>query len=278
MRKYILFVLMSFVVITACNDKGDDISPGIDLEFIFPIAVEREVCGVTEPSVFVFADDQEMEVRVMASDNEELGQIKVDIHANFDCHGHGGVGTIGRPPTQNSTTDWRLLDIRDISGADWDETLTLIPPSFATAGPYHLSFQVLDASGNETDPEFFTIYLFNSSDTVSPEIDLTAPASQDLGNVTKGSTINFTGTVTDNLSLLEGGNGIIYLVYLDVSSGNYFQGPYERIQLGDGLSYEFDLIFDVPNTLVSGDYRIFLRASDGVNNISEALEFDMTIP
>lgn len=266
------------LVLAACSDKGDDQAPVIGVDFVFPDPVEREVCEVLEPAVYVLRDDQTLSVDLQLSDNEALGQLKIDIHANFDCHGHGGVGTIGRPPGQNATTDWRVLDIRDLSGRSVTEPVRLDPPGFATAGPYHLSFQVLDESGNETDPEYFILYLYNHLDTIDPVLSVTEPVNADLGSVSKGTNVRFSGTITDNRSLLDGGNGVVYLVYQDLGSGNYFQGPYQRLETGDEKSIDYTIDFTVPSTLVSGDYRIFLRGVDGVNNLSQEEVFTFRIP
>lgn len=250
----------------------------MDVRFVFPQAQERKVCDVIEPAVYVMDDRQTLSVDLDLSDNGELAELKVDIHANFDCHGHGGVGTIGRPPGENDTEDWRVLDIRQLNGREAIEEIRIDPPSFATAGPYHLSFQVLDRDGNETEPEFFVLYLHNHLDTIGPQILLQEPVAGDLGAVSRGSVLRFSGEVTDDRSLLDGGNGIVYLVYQDVSSGNYFQGPFITFDSGDEKAMDFTLDFTVPNTLVRGSYRIFLRAADGVNNLSEALEFQFNIP
>lgn len=278
MRFYIATVIFMLMSLVSCSDKGDDQAPVIGVDFLFPDPVKREVCEVLEPAVYELLDDQTLSVDLQLSDNEALGQVKVDIHANFDCHGHGGVGTIGRPPGENTTTDWRVLDIRELSGKTVTEAVRLDPPDFATAGPYHLSFQVLDESGNETDPQYFILYLYNHLDTIDPVLTVAEPAASDLGAVSKGAMLRFSGTITDDRSLLDGGNGVVYLVYQDLRSGNYFQGPFFRLEAGDEKRIDFNLDFTVPVTLTAGDYRIYLRGVDGFNNLSEETVFQFRIP
>ena len=65
-------------------------------------------------------------------DNEALSQYKVDIHNNFDCHGHA-----------RSTQDWTVLEVLDIEGTEQRVSRSLSVPDDVTAGNYHFHVQVI---------------------------------------------------------------------------------------------------------------------------------------
>jgi len=265
--------------VAACGTDEDVTAPVQEFEFIFPEARARDICGVVEAKVYVLNDTQQLEMRLRLSDDEQLSELKVDIHANFDCHGHGGVGSIGRPAVEGATDDWRVLRITELAGQEQIELLQLSPPEFATAGPYHMSLQIVDASGNQSDAQFFTLYLQNHLDTLGPELILDSPSEPgDLGDVERGEILVFSGTMSDNRSLQDGGNGVLYLVYQDLSSGNYFQGPHIIPQGTDPTVEDFNMSFEVPQSLVRGRYNLILRAADGLNNLSEPVTFTFRIP
>lgn len=75
-------------------------------------------------------------------DDEALGQLKVDLHNNFDCHGHDG---------KTQTTDWEVIDIIELSGDHTHQTLRYIAPADITLGAYHLSVELLDKAGNQAE-------------------------------------------------------------------------------------------------------------------------------
>jgi hypothetical protein len=281
MKKWSLLLLVpALSLLHACKgDPVDTEQPDMVLRFISPTPTEGTICDVPEQEVLYVMDTSRVTVEVSLEDDIALGEFKIDIHSNFDCHGHGGLGSIGRPPAAGATEDWRLIDIVTTEGKTWTKTMRLSPPSNVTAGAYHLSFQALDEVGNATESQFFSMYAFNSQDTVPPVLDLAQPAQMKLGVISKGTDIVFEGQVSDNHSLTEGGNGIVFLAYQDLGSGNYFQGPFIRLDAnGDDRLQSFSLTFTVPTTLVRGDYRLILRSADGVNNLSQPLEFHFNVP
>lgn len=59
--------------------------------------------------------------------------------------------------------------------------------------------------------------------------------------VVKGSIVIFFGMVVDNYFLSEGGNGIVFLSYIDLSLGNIFSiGVYVVFEVGVEKDYNFD--------------------------------------
>ena len=90
--------------------------------------------------------------------------------------------------------------------------------------------------------------------------------------------MRFKGKVTDNHSLSSGGNGVLYLNYTDINTGNTFSTnlafPFDNSieQL-----YLFDFEYEIPKTLLSRTYRFSLGANDGVRNVSDFTFFDVAI-
>jgi len=245
-----------------------------------PEPIEDEICTIDEPVVFRLIGGDELSFDVVFEDNDALSQYKVDIHNNFDCHGHGGgsVPSVIVPNVNNQTEDWSILEITDIDGQSSSVMRTFEVPENVTTGNYHFQIQVLDESGNDNPASnVFALKINNPLDDVAPSISVEAPSSNSF-SITKGDAINFVGTVTDDRSLSDGGNGILYLSYTDLSSGNTFATdaffPFDE---NVDLSYDFDFEYIVPQTLVEGNYRFSLGANDGVRNIAPFAFFEVAV-
>jgi len=277
--KYVVPVCM--VLAYGCgSEEVDLIAPTMELLSYTPEPVEDEVCGTQEPVVFLLNGGDELSFDVVFSDNEALSQYKVDIHNNFDCHGHGGgsAPVVSVPNVENQTVDWTVLVIDNISGSSAPIMRTLDVPENVTAGNYHFHIQVIDESGNDSPfANFHSIKVKNPLDDIPPQISIEEPASSSF-SVEKGAQIRFIGRVTDNRSLSDGGNGVLYLAYTDLSSGNTFSTD-EVFSFDENVNadYDFDFEYTVPQTLVSGSYRFSLGANDGVRNVAPFVFFDVEV-
>ena len=173
---------------------------------------------------FDLTGGEQLKFDVIFKDNEALSQYKIDIHNNFDCHGHGGgsAPSVAPPNVENQTIDWSIIDIQNISGTSAPVNRTLDVPENVTAGNYHFQIQVVDVSGNDNPAaNFFALKIKNPLDDTPPQISVDEPANSSF-SVKKGENIRFIGQVTDDRSLSDGGNGVLYLAYTDLSSGNTF--------------------------------------------------------
>lgn len=277
-----LFVIpFVMLCIAGCSTENLDITaPQIDTITYIPAPIEAEVCGAMEPVVFILKGGEDLSFDAIFTDDKELAQYKVDIHNNFDCHGHGGgsAPSVTVPNVNNQTTDWTVLEIRDISGVSSAVARTLEVPQNVTAGNYHIHIQTLDEAGNSTPfANFHSLKIKNPTDEVSPQISVNEPANSSF-SIQKGSTIRFAGQVTDNHSLSDGGNGVLYLAYTDLSSGNTFNtGEAFPFDENVGTSFDFDFEYVVPLTLTSGNYRFSLGANDGVRNVAEFQFFEVEV-
>lgn len=214
------------------------------------------------------------------ADDRSLSQYKVDIHNNFDCHGHGGSAAPGVavPNVSNQTEDWTVLDIKGLSGEAAEEQLQLQVPTDVTSGIYHFQIQVIDEAGNDNPlANFYSIRAINPTDGEAPTLTVSSP-SQTSFTAAKGSTVTFSGTVADNYSLSEGGNGIVFLSYTDLSSGNTFStGAYVAFDAGVEKDYNFDFEYTIPQTLKAGNFRFRVDAHDGVRNTAEPVIFEVVV-
>jgi hypothetical protein len=280
MKKLILFLLpLTFV---ACSDdNGVDITPpNMQILSLVPNPAAGEICGTMEDTVFSIRGGETLLAELAFSDNDALSQYKVDIHNNFDCHGHGGTAAPGVPvPSVGSVTeDWTVLTLEDLSGTSESITLSIKAPDNVTAGSYHFQIQVLDESGNDNPlANFYSIRAYHPADEEAPVLSVQEPAENEL-TAAKGSTLTFSGQVTDNYSLSDGGNGLVFLSYTDLSSGNTFSTD-AFISFDDsvGTDYDFELNFVVPQTIQAGDYRVRIDAHDGVRNVAEPVFFELQV-
>ena len=277
--KYIIPVCL--FSIWGCGGENVDLNPPtLDVVSYIPAPVEDEICGTQEPVVFRLEGGDKLTLDVVFTDDVALSQYKIDIHNNFDCHGHGGgsAPAVSIPNVDNQTTDWSVLDIQDISGLTSPALRTLNVPDNVTAGNYHFHIQVIDESGNDSPfANFHSLKIKNPLDDVPPQIDTQVP-SENSFSAKKGEAIRFAGQVTDNRSLSSGGNGVLYLAYTDLSSGNTFTTdqafPFDQ---SIDTSFDFDFEYTVPQTLVSGNYRFSLGANDGVRNVAQFVFFEVEI-
>lgn len=279
-RYFLLFILLNVLLFAACEDSSVDVTPpAMQILNASPSFSTHPVCGVLLDDVLLLEGGGAIDFSLRFEDDEALSQYKIDIHNNFDCHGHGAAPTpgISTPDLVNQTTDWTVLDIVGLSGQESEIDLKLTVPENVTAGYYHLQIQVLDESGNDNPfANFYSLSIKNPKDIVAPSLSVTQPA----GAVTakKGESLNFQGSASDNYSLSEGGNGLLFLTYTDLNSGNTFTTD-ATFPLDSSVSttYDFDFDYTIPSTLVVGDYSFSVRIHDGVRNIGEPVEFEVKI-
>lgn len=273
-------ILGSLLIVGCGSDEIDVTPPSMVVNRYQPEPGEDAICGAQEPVVFSLTGGDDLVFDVVFTDNDALSQYKIDIHNNFDCHGHGqgSAPNITTPNVDNLTTDWAVLDVQDIVGTSSPVVRTLNVPDNVTAGNYHFQIQVIDESGNDNPlANYFSLKIKNPLDDIAPEIFIDEPGDNML-SIAKGEVINFKGRVTDDRSLSDGGNGVVFLSYTDLSSGNTFAT--DKLTVFDqsvDTEYIFDFKYTVPETLVSGQYRFSIGANDGVRNVAEFKTFDVEI-
>ena len=282
MRQLLFFVLpVTIVFLSSCGEDAVDLQePTLTIQEMTPAIGQGEVCGSLEEGVIALKGGEELLFTILFEDDVALSQYKIDIHNNFDCHGHGDGGAPGVvvPNVNNQTTDWTLLDIIDLSGTGQTIDRNLPVPTDVTAGNYHFQIQVIDAVGNDNPlANIYTLKVINPTDEIAPVIAASTPLGMGF-SMAKGNSITFNGQVTDNHSLSVGGNGVLYLSYTDLSSGNTFNT--DQVFIFDtsvNTVYDFSFEYMVPLTLKAGDYLFTLGATDGVRNVAESVVFNVEV-
>jgi len=264
-----------------CGDSNIDLNPPTIEELSYkPVPIEDEICSTQDPVVFRLVGGEVLSFDIIFKDNEALSQYKVDIHNNFDCHGHGGgsAPSVIVPNVDNQTEDWTVLEIQDIEGTSVEVNRSFDVPENVTAGNYHFHIQVIDESGNDSPfANFYSLKIKNPIDDIPPTISVDAPINNSF-SVSRGENIRFAGQVTDNKSLSDGANGVLYLAYTDLSSGNTFTTD-KAFAFDENVSdvFNFDFEYSIPQTLVSGSYRFSLGANDGLRNVGDFVFFEVEV-
>jgi len=279
MRHFLALVLLASFVLSACSD-ADTGKPVISDLVITPTPGMGMVCEAEDSLVIAVMTGDSITISMTITDDEQLSQYKIDIHQNFDCHGHAKV----------ATADWEVIDIVEITGTSATVQRTIHVSDSATAGNYHFSIQVADHFGNSARIERFSINVLNSDDLIPPTLTVTEPTSSTLLFMLNDTmpndsvafvpidTIVFKGTVSDNLELGRGGNGRLELRYWRDSTSNVFQlFNLNFMEAIDLQSVDFDFVARVPATLAAGGYIFELRAFDGVNNPATPIRYVVTI-
>lgn len=253
-----LIVLTGFVIVLAACGKnkttpGDEHELSIKiLETSVPVTT-AEVCGVDHDNVLKLTTGIPLTLKMQFKGAQELSQYKIDIHANFDCHGH-----------ERPLSEWQFLKVEDLSGKEAMVTETIPLPTEAFTGNYHCIIRLIDASGNEAEFVEFSLIVSNSEDSEPPVISLQQPASDSIA-VNRGDVITFQGAVTDNLSLK---NGRLEITYVDAAGADY-TAIIENFSAQEYDEHAFERTYEVPAFAATGTAVFTLRAFDEFNNTSE---------
>jgi hypothetical protein len=239
------------IVLQSCKKQTDTSSPSIELLSVSHALQSDTVCAELEVNnVISIYSGQTLELQLKLTDNKGLSQLKIDIHENFDCHGH-----------KSAVSPWQVLDLTDLSGTEQIITKTIAVPVNATAGTYHFQIRVLDESGNEAGgSSAYSILLKNTTDTVPPTLTVDYPTTTLTMN--RGQNIEVYGNVTDDQPL-DGSR--LELVYF-TPSGNRQLAWTNLLNSSAGNSYNYDFNYIIPTTLVPGAYEFQVRAFDAVGN------------
>jgi hypothetical protein len=263
-----------------CKTDIDNEPPSIALNNFSASMSSGEICGQLETNVFFLQSGEVFSFQATFSDNIGLSQYKIDIHQNFDCHGHGEGATpaLALPNRENSTEDWFLIQIDDLEGREQIRQFALSVPDHVTAGNYHFSIQVLDEAGNDTqDQDIFNLKIRNIRDTLAPSLQVDLPKTSRF-KAKRGEKLRFKGMVKDDKDLGEGGNGMVFVSYRNLTSGNLFATQtYLLFTAHTGDTADFDLLYTVPTFLNKGPYQFILSAFDGVRNAATPFLFEIEI-
>jgi len=217
--------------------------------------ITENLCGSSFNNVLKVNTGTELQIQLNFKSVNTLSQYKIDVHNNFDCHSHGKIA---------ASNPWYVLKLVDVVGKNYTVTEILDIPSNSSSGNYHLTFRLLDELGNEAQPVEFNIVLINSNDSINPQLILTTPTNDSIG-IDRGNNLNFTGIMTDNLSL----NGGKYQVSYKDSANTQFDLEETFFSVTQGLTYNFNFNYTIPNFAVKGPSLFIIKVFDEANNVYE---------
>jgi hypothetical protein len=245
-----LFPLAAVLVfLGACTDDDDN------QDTTAPVILEARVNGEDHDLEFNAGDALQLEVDL--SDNEALGQLKIDVHDIFDAHSHG----------KKDGSAWEMTEVLTVSGANATVSHTLNVPDPVTAGPHHFIFRALDAAGNESDFMELNFILLNGE---QPTFDITSPDFSSEVLVNKGSSLTINGFINDDVDLQE---VLIVVKEEDDDGHNHKNASGEIFEYDVDLTANNDTSFDlstvdiaIPATAETGNYELQIVAKDNEGN------------
>ncbi len=243
-------IFLAFLAIS-CNTDTDNQSPVIELLSVSPQLESALICGeIEENNVISLNSNDSLKFSLKLSDNKGLSQLKIDIHENFDCHGHKAV------------SPWQVLNLIDLSGTEQVLNLSIPIPTTVSAGVYHFQIRLLDESGNEAGSnQAYSIRLLNSADTIAPSATINLPIADTI-SVSRADLLSFEVRAEDNFDL---GTGKAELIYF-TQSGNKIKADTYIFEPGLGNIRTFNLEYQFPTTLTRGNYEFYVKVFDAYGN------------
>ena len=249
MKKPLLYLgLLAFSLASCTKDEESDTTA--------PTIGDVTINGKTEHLTVNTGSDLNFEASL--SDNEELGQFKIDIHDIFDDHSHG----------KKNANPWVYTETTNLSGKSQDFTSTVQVENDITAGPYHAIFRLIDKSGNESDFKEIDFLVQNGNQA---QISITSPDFSSEVHVDKGDILVIKGQITDNVDIEE----------ITISLGEDAHGKNLDEDIFDAdfdLTGSNDLVWDfqadgnvninIPTTAESGHYVLMVRVEDNEGNLN----------
>lgn len=175
LRKAGFFILI-FSIFCACSDVVQDKED--------PILTKAELNAKS------FEPGDVLSMVVAGTDNENLGQVRLRVQEAFDKSNFGF---------------WYILDVTDISGTNFESTLSFDVPDSALAGYYEVAVQFSDIRGNGSldSTQYFTI----TQEGIAPELsDFQTQPDADQTNtifLQGGDTLIFSGLAISDTTLSE---------------------------------------------------------------------------
>jgi uncharacterized membrane protein len=246
MKKYWLYSLLALAAV-ACTDDDNEVEDTVKPQ------INKVTINEADHDIQVTAGT-EMHIDADLSDNEELRELKIDIHDVFDGHEHG------------KRAEWEEVILVDLSGKTQTLHKDVDVPASATAGAYHAVFRVLDLEGNEGDFVELNFTLVNGNE---PQFAISSPDFSDHLDYAPGETIAMVGTVTDDVDLEE----VKIEIYEEGHDHSHKKSEGPLFEQDFDLDGSADTSFDLSNfTIVIpadaefGHYEIELKALDSDGN------------
>jgi hypothetical protein len=226
-----------------------------------PSFQSADICGTLSDAVLVLYGGDTLYLDLMLRDNEALSQYKIEIHQNFDCHGHAG-----------KVEDWQWTEVVDVSGQEARISRAIPVPVDVSAGAYNYHYQAIDQAGNSSPYAlYYDLLLRNRRDSLPPTLRIDQPEASRFEQA-RGTMLRVQGALLDDQPLNPDDKARLRLEYVEPSTGNRFTA--EEWPLTD---QEFDLDFALPSTWPTGNYEFLLKGYDAVNNASLTHRFTVEL-
>jgi len=243
-RTALFALLLSFWACSDDDENQDNIAPNI-----------LSVTMNGEDHDLSFTNGATINLAAEVSDNEGLGQLKIDIHDLFDGHSHGKL---------DGGDAWEMTKIVSLSGSSTTVNETMTVPDPVVAGQYHVILQLLDAAGNEAEFEELEFVITNGEE---PQINISSPTFDGL-HIDEGMKLELVGMVTDNEDLDE-----IVITISEEDDHNHKNQSGEIFEFDVDLDGSADTSYDlsqvditIPVGTEEGDYKIVISAKDNEGN------------
>jgi hypothetical protein len=247
MKKTILilsgvFILATTVVLEGCK-KPDEEKPTLTL---------------SEPeNGQVFDSGTKIRISGVVKDNQELSQLKIDIHDAFDGHSHGKL-------TSEAVT-FSIIKIINLEGKEETFLEEIEIPINTLAGDYDIIVSVVDEAGNLSNIEERNIVIRNSSDSIAPMINVILPTADHIAPLNGALLVQ--ALISDNELLEE-----VKLKIINSSGTTVYDWEDEHLEVE---SYELDQLINLEG-IPAGSYTVEIIAIDHVNNETD-VDIDIVI-
>jgi hypothetical protein len=248
--KFLLMIFGLAVLFTACEDEEEmDVTAPV----IHSVAINDE-----DHDIMVMAGD-EIHLDAHVTDNEALGELKIDVHDVFDGHSH------------KSAEKWAEVMTIALSGKEQHVHDHMDVPQDAMAGPYHAVFRLIDEEGNEGEFAEIDFMIGNSS---QPQISISSPDFSNEVHAPKGSTLILQGSITDDTDLKE----------IRIKLAEEHEGHHHKSADGEIFEADFDLTgandtswdfqadgnvnIAIPANAETGHYKLEVIAEDNEGNMN----------
>lgn len=218
-----------------------------------------------------------LNVNLKVEDDRELSQVKIEIHDNFDGHGHGRLS--------DAVTPFEFDTIISTNAREITVNFDLALPANVAAGQYHFIVEAIDKAGNQANFVEADLIMVNPEDNEAPIIAMVVPdftVAEIDGNFAAGQDtlqVRLQGTLTDSKN---GGNpgelkGYEILFYEanhgHKTSGGSDSNPVYKISnfniTGSVYNADATLILRRADLENNGEYKLKVVAYDAKNNKSE---------
>lgn len=144
LKKLLAFTTsFGLIALYSCNkeEKIQDLAPpSISVLSVNTDNTSDTICGDTYDNVLYYQAGDTIRLRLRIEDDQNLSQLKIEIHDNADCHGHG----------ERPLSAFEYLNILDISGKELEKDFQIPIPTDAAIAAYHFQLQAIDAVGKES--------------------------------------------------------------------------------------------------------------------------------